>query len=227
MDERALIDTARPELRDHRISDDGRIVDVSGEYWLERVAAFHEENRHLESGGIVFVGDSITEGFRVGEMFPGLEAINRGISGDKIGGSRFYGVLDRVDVSVAELNPRKVFLLIGVNDIIFWDVPPREMRRGYKRLLRRIREVYSDGLLYVETLLPLRGEYEHHMPEALQFNEYLKTLAPAFGATLLDVHAAFRDEHGLMREDYTTDGLHLSPKGYERLGKVLLPAVHE
>lgn len=227
MKELPLIDTGQPALREHRVDEKGKIVDQGAEYWLKRCEAFREDNPSHAPGGIVLVGDSITEGFPVDRLFPGLHVVNRGISGDKIGGSRFYGVLDRVDVSIGDLKPAKVFLLIGVNDIIYWDVPPLEMRRGYESLLARIRQVYPDGPLYVQTLLPLRGQFAQHIPEVLQFNDFLRETAPKHGATLLDTYPAFLDAKGELKDEFTKDGLHLTDEGYARWREILLPLMQE
>ena len=74
--------------------------------------AFIELNKSAKPGGIVFVGDSITDFFRLNEFFHGVYIINRGIGGDTTD-----GVLKRLSESVFDLSPSKVFILIGTNDI--------------------------------------------------------------------------------------------------------------
>ena len=67
-----------------------------------------------DQGAVVFLGDSITQGWDVGLQFafPGVKIANRGISGDT---SR--GVLIRLQEDVLALNPAAVVLLVGTNDL--------------------------------------------------------------------------------------------------------------
>ena len=73
--------------------------------------AFHIENVVAKKGGVVFVGDSITDFCNLDTYYPGLEAVNRGISGDTI-----EGILGRMEESIFELNPSLVVLLGGANN---------------------------------------------------------------------------------------------------------------
>lgn len=81
--------------------------------WLERRTAW-DARRELDRGAVVFLGDSITQGWGggLGAAFPGMKVANRGISGDT---SR--GVLLRLEDDVLALQPAAVVLLIGTNDL--------------------------------------------------------------------------------------------------------------
>ena len=51
-----------------------------------QLGRYHEANQELmkrpvEPGRVVFMGDSITDGYRLDEAFPGKPYVNRGISG--------------------------------------------------------------------------------------------------------------------------------------------------
>jgi len=64
-------------------------------------------------GAVVFLGDSITEGWStLAEDFPKLKVANRGIGGDITS-----GVLYRLKADVLSLNPAAIVLLIGTNDV--------------------------------------------------------------------------------------------------------------
>jgi lysophospholipase L1-like esterase len=81
--------------------------------WRERRSAWAERVQQ-DRGAVVFLGDSITQGWGggLGAAFPGVKVRNRGISGDT---SR--GVLIRLEHDVLALDPAAVVLLIGTNDI--------------------------------------------------------------------------------------------------------------
>jgi lysophospholipase L1-like esterase len=69
----------------------------------------HEKNR----GAVVFVGDSLTGGWKdLGKSFPDLKVANSGVGGDT---SR--GVLWRFREDVLDLKPRTVVICIGFNDL--------------------------------------------------------------------------------------------------------------
>lgn len=82
--------------------------------WKKRRSSWLNEKKASDQGGIVFLGDSITQGW--GEDFKGLfgdvNVVNRGISGDT---SR--GLLLRLKRDVIDLSPAAVVIMIGANDL--------------------------------------------------------------------------------------------------------------
>ena len=66
----------------------------------------------IHSGDIVFLGNSITDGGEWNELLANPRVKNRGISGDRSG-----WLLDRLDPIVGG-HPKKLFLMIGVNDLL-------------------------------------------------------------------------------------------------------------
>ena len=83
-------------------------------YYDRKVAAFERENSDCDKGQIVFIGDSITDYYPLDDYYGdlSLRAYNRGIARD-----RTDGVLARLKVSLYDLAPTKVVLLIGINDV--------------------------------------------------------------------------------------------------------------
>ena len=81
--------------------------------WQSRRASW-AETIEQDQGAVVFLGDSIMQGWVEGldPAFPGIKVVNRGISGDT---SR--GVLIRLEEDVFAVNPSAVVLLIGTNDL--------------------------------------------------------------------------------------------------------------
>ncbi|HZL43610.1 MAG TPA: GDSL-type esterase/lipase family protein [Verrucomicrobiae bacterium] len=80
--------------------------------WAKRRAEFWA-HREQDKGAVVFLGDSITQGWSwLAESFPQLKTANRGIGGDTT-----RGLLYRLKEDVLDLEPAAVVLLIGTNDI--------------------------------------------------------------------------------------------------------------
>ena len=191
----------------------GKVVDGNKNFHDSMVASFKKQNETAKPGGIVFVGDSITQEFPTDMLKANVPIYNRGISGDKIGGY-YYGVLDRMNESIYDLKPSVVFLLIGINNFTYWQTPQEEMEKGYDRLLSELRKNCPETKVYVQSVLPLRGGWAKHNGRVLEENALLKKLAKKYGHTYLDIHQYLKDENGELKEELTGDGLHVNSAGY-------------
>lgn len=162
---------------------------------------------------IIMLGDSLNNNAWWNEFFPGVDIINRGISGDTA-----MGILQRLDEVVAH-SPEKVFLLTGPNDLIndpqlsneaFWE--------RYQVLIKAIREKLPDTKLYIHSILPLNPIskfYENYNDRASEANANLAAGAQQYGYTFIDLVPSLKDENGDLRAEYTSDGLHLTGAGYQ------------
>ena len=168
-----------------------------------------------------FVGDSHTERFELAELLHSADVCNRGIGGD-----RTAGVLHRIGPLV-QAQPAKVFLLIGVNDVLFGP-GVNEAAANLEQVLQRFRAGAPRTRLYVQSVLPTDWPRLHSTESALpaiqELNRRYAALARAYGATFLDLYPAFSGPAGL-NEAYSLDGLHLNGKGYVRWAELLAPHV--
>lgn len=193
-------------------------VDLAGLFRMHydfRVRSFTEQNQPYRN--VVLLGDSITEGFEVSTYFPGRRVLNRGIGGDVIGNdlpeNDKRGVLRRLDNSLFDCAATDVFLLIGVNDLNSGRNVD-QMEKGYRELLRRIKERAPAVKLHVQSLLPTRGNFDHLNAPIREFNGRLKRMAAEFGNDFVDLHALFVDKDGKLKAETTGDGLHLNDAAY-------------
>jgi len=171
-------------------------------------------------GGTVFVGDSITEGFPLADAFPKRHVINRGIGGDLV-----EGVIERLDVSVADLKPAQVYVMIGINDLWWGEPVSMEVRKErYVRLLQGLKQAAPKAKTFIQSILPVGG----NMPElnacVVEVNNMLRGLTEEAGLTYVDLHPWLGDETGALRPEFTTDGVHLTLGGYEAWLQAILPA---
>jgi lysophospholipase L1-like esterase len=181
------------------------------QHYYDRVKLFQEENQTYKK--VVMVGDSITEGFKLDQYFPGQPFINRGIGSDGIGFGQ-TGVLKRLDSSVFDCNPSHIFILIGINDLPH-GLSMDTLASGYRNVLSQIKGKLPNVPVFVISVLPCRGRYTYLNPLVLEFNARLKTLAAEFNYQYLDLHTLLKDDKGELKEEYTADGLHLKPPAYE------------
>jgi len=193
--------------------------------------AFIELNKSAKPGGIVFVGDSITDFFRLNEFFHGVYIINRGIGGDTTD-----GVLKRLSESVFDLSPSKVFILIGTNDI--------GENKSYDHIIGNIALIIDkiqnkcpEAKIYLQSIYPVSKAKDKKIKKFIvgkrsnekirRVNEGLKRIAKEKDVEYIDVYSHLTDEDGNLKLEYTIEGLHLTVEGYRACANVLRPYVSE
>lgn len=177
-------------------------------YWRNKVELF--ETFGVTREDTVFLGDSLTDLCAWSELFGDARLKNRGISGDTTA-----GVLKRLDGLVAG-KPRKVFLMIGINDINN-GVPMEAIAGNYRAIVARLREGSPETTIYLQSVLPL-DSFRWGVAAAeriLAFNAQIAGLDDGGRVRYLDLHARFAEE-GRLAPACSYDGLHLNGEGYAR-----------
>ena len=160
----------------------------------------------IQSGDIVMIGDSLTDGARWDEIFPGLPIKNRGINADTV-----EGVLDRLDEIIAG-KPAKIFILIGTNDLPWYDYRGDHfILNTYEKILSRIKVQLPGTKVYVQSILPRKRGFAKRIRA---INAALALLAENAGCVYIDLFSAFADANGSLRAEITNDHLHLLGAGY-------------
>ena len=181
------------------------------EHYAHRVALFNDEP--LSKGRIVFLGDSITEGGAWGGLLGDPSVINRGISGDNS-----FGVLRRLD-EVTRLQPAKLFLLIGVNDLSK-NIPPSAVTENISAIVKAVKAASPATRIYVQSLLPVDPGARDFMRQfdkgndILTINARLNQDAQSLDYTYVDLYAQFVDPRERLDPRFGRDGLHLNEAGY-------------
>lgn len=162
---------------------------------------------------VVFLGNSITErGYWQELIGPKIAVANRGIGGDNT-----FGVLARLE-SIVQLRPKKIFLMIGINDIgrgLSQDI----IISNYRKILEYLQGHLPQTRIYLQSVLPLHEEllsYDYlkgKNPLVTQLNQELEKLARTSNIEYVDLHPIF-SLNGKLRAEYTTDGIHLNPLAY-------------
>lgn len=173
------------------------------------------ERLPITSADVVFLGDSITEAVQWHELFPAVSARNRGIGGDTV-----EEVAARLD-PVVRGHPRKLFLMVGTNDVRL-RLPLEHSLAAYDALLERVRRESPETKVFVEAVLP---RSERYAPRIRAFNARLREVTERHGVTWLDWFDSFADEHGVIRPAYSNDDLHLLGPGIELWARLLAPYV--
>lgn len=171
------------------------------------------QNAKVDHQAVVFLGNSITHGFEWAEYLENAKYKNRGISGDIT-----FGILARLG-QVTQIQPAKVFLLIGINDISR-NIPQEMIASNIRRIVQRIRTESPQTKVYVQSIFPTNEKFNkfpkhYHKQAIVDFvNEASKLTCKSLGAYYLDVASVLTDADGKLKEEVTYDGLHLQYAGY-------------
>jgi beta-glucosidase len=199
------------------------------EWWQQR----HENiSARVKQGNVdlIFIGDSITqrweqEGKDVWNRFYARRnAVNLGIDGD-----RTQQVLWRLDHgNIDGISPKLAVLLIGTNNIL--ESPPERIAEGVKTIVQGLRTKLPTTTVLILGILPraaTRGDSEAEVRRAIAVtNRRLAALADNPSICFLDIGSKFLETDGiLLKEAFTSDSVHLSPKGYEIWAGAIEPTV--
>ena len=172
---------------------------------------------------LIFLGNSITDGSEWCELLQNPRAKNRGISGDTS-----EGVLNRL-YQVTNVQPAKVFLLIGINDLAK-NVSPDTVYANICKIVSRIRTESPRTKVYVQSILPVNNTFKTFSShtgktqQVLEINKKLQGICPSLGATFVDLFNELKNpDNDLLNPMYTNDGLHLTGEGYKAWVKRIQP----
>lgn len=191
-----------------------RIAETTGrrsEHYMKRVTLFVQQLPTVKPGNTMFLGDSITEGFPLGEAFPKMNVVNHGIGGDNI-----EGVHERLGLIVAA-KPARIIMKIGTNDTSWIKTAETsELAARYGRLLDAIKYELPSTELIVLSILPIgsAAKYDPGRARLDELNVEIKRLCAERGVRFIDIFPAFADDKRHLREEFTVDGVHLTPLGY-------------
>ena len=191
------------------------------------------ENRQCEQGAVVFAGSSLMEMFPV-EKFakeegPGFPTVyNRGL-----GGWRTDDMLPMLDTLVIDLQPRRLLINIGTNDLSDPAVTIDALIERYERILSIIEAGVPGVDIILMAYYPINYDAADEGMKATlrirtnerirQANEAVRAMAARRGCKYIDVNAPLTDEQGRLKAEYTIEGMHIYESGY----RAIWPAVRE
>lgn len=195
-----------------------KLSDTTGfmpEYYPVRKSMFDKEP--VVTGRVVFLGNSITQIGDWKKLLSDSTVINRGIAGDIT-----FGVLKRLD-NIIRLQPSKLFLLIGINDI-GKDIPDAVIAGNIRKIIIKLQKESPSTMIYVHSILPVNpgvpGFPQHYdkQEHIVSTNKLIKKVADETNVVYIDIHDLFTDKKGQLDANFTPDGLHLTPDkgGYEK-----------
>lgn len=111
-----------------------------------------------------------------------------------------------------ETNPDVIHVMAGINDLKN-GASDRDILLSLQTLMRQLRQQHPNAKVVIHSILPTRLS---HLPSdrIRTLNSYIAYVANREGTQFLDLQPYFTDEQGQLRQELTTDGLHLNYQGY-------------
>jgi len=220
--------TGFPGLDEYRASRISIYTDDFGQ-----LARYREADAALAPAGegrVVFLGDSITDYWKLPDYFPGKPYINRGIDGQTT-----PEMLVRFRQDVIALHPKVLVVLAGTNDIA--GVTGRASNEDIKANYASMAELARAHAIRVvfASVLPVHN-YTHDAEESfalrprdriLALNKWLKNYCAKNGFVYLDYFSALVDERGMLKRTLADDGLHPTDAGYKIMAPLAEKAIQK
>jgi len=179
---------------------------------------------------VVFLGDSITDYWKLPNYFPGKPYINRGIDGQTT-----PEMLVRFRQDVIALRPKVLVVLAGTNDLagVTGRTSNEDIEANYTSMAElarahRIRIVFA-------SVLPVHN-YTHDAEESfalrpgdriLALNKWLKDYCSRNHFVYLDYFSAVVDRQGMLERALADDGLHPTDAGYKIMAPLAEKAIQK
>ena len=191
------------------------------DHYYKRTAQFEQE-RPINSNDFVMLGDSLTEGGDWATLFKewlpeGISVVNRGIVGDDA-----PGIYDRLH-QILPGNPKKIFLLVGVNDISH-QITSDSVLVDIEKVVKEIVDKCPNTKLYIQSLLPYN--YDKCIYKTMnkqdkthtirRVNKGLRKMARKYDLKYIYLYDYFKAPGSLhMDGQFTKDGLHINKAAYK------------
>jgi lysophospholipase L1-like esterase len=225
-----------------------------------QIGRYRAENQELKKQPsdlkrVLFMGDSITDFWRLAEYFPDKPYVNRGISGQTT-----PQMLVRMYPDVIDLKPAAMVVLAGINDIAQNTGPvTAEMieqnlmamtelaqHHGIKVILCSVLPVSDYPFLNQQSgrggqappasdpgggrggpAMRMKMTSNHPPGDILKLNAWMKDYAVRVNAIYADYFGALVDEKGWLKENCSGDGLHPNAEGYKLMAPIVEAAIQK
>lgn len=177
---------------------------------------------------VVFLGDSITDGWRLNEYFPDHDFINRGIGGQITG-----QMLGRMQADVIGLRPSFVLVLAGTNDIAR-GVPLSTIQDNLTMIAdlaeaNRILPLFASVLPisdYHQERNPQFHRSKQRPPHSIRaLNDWIQKLCRERKYVYVDYFTRLVDTAGFLPAELADDGLHPNSAGYRLMAPIALESI--
>ena len=184
--------------------------------------------KEIINPNVVMLGDSITDFYDLDKYYGSDKLIvNSGINGNKTS-----DIINNIRNRVYAYNPSKIFLLIGVNDILYDDASPEKVISQIDIIAQEIKQKLPNTKIYIESIYPVNNTWKNSYDDRVkdenevnarivETNKLLKQYCLDNEYKYINVHSSLVDNNNNLNSDYSNDGLHPNDNGYEVITKIL------
>jgi len=198
---------------------------------------FRQLNVFVKKRQIVLAGSSLMEQFPVNEFIMGhdlsLAVYNRGV-----GGFLCEEMQEALEECIFQLEPAYVFLNIGTNNLNSPECDNNVLISLYEPLAKKILLRLPNTDLILMAYYPVNQDAADTLQmrdtlavrsneRILSANKAIMEMALRLGARYIDVNKRLYDAKRRLKKEYTVEGMHLNPAGYEAIFRELLPYLQE
>ncbi len=183
-----------------------------------------ENNKSTElDRNYLFIGDFHTDNYEFDEFqydYHYVKVCDAGLTAKD--------VLEHLDEYIYRYNPSLVFLQFGVNDLTH-GIYYQDVLDSFNAIIDGIQENRPFASIYVESLYPINAsnpDFDDHLfgsitNQNIEFmNNELRKLCEKQEVTFVDTFSEL-SENGILKEDYSDDGIILNSKGYKKLNQTI------
>lgn len=197
----------------------------------QKIDKYRILNQAARKGEILFTGSSLMEHFPINELLMN-EGMHQIIYNRGVGGFTTTDMLENMEEQIFGTEPSKIFINIGTNDIgdasrTFEEVL-KDMLANYEKILTQIKERLPETEVYMMAYYPVNetdkapktewaktmfvNRNNQNLPVA---NAAVKKLAEKMGYHYIDVNYGLCDERGMLKKEFTVEGVHMYANGYQ------------
>lgn len=168
--------------------------------------------------GICLVGHSQIDFWDI-ETIGNYKVRNCGIAG--ISSKEYYD--DILSKNLLNCSEDLYLVMHGTNDIVY-ELDMSEIVCSIQKTIDYIKERKPNAKIYFLKCITVNGRLDRSNKTILKLNNALKQ---SLKDVIMIETSSMNDEYGLLKKEYTKDGLHLSEKGYGVLKKIVEEAINE
>ena len=211
-----------------------------------KLTRFKHLNRYAVKHQTVFTGSSLMEQFPICELFDDHgHAKDHIIYNRGIGGYTSDEFLRDMDVMLLDLEPAKIFINIGTNDMNSdnraGDAWLSHLISNYERILEKTKAALPDPDIFIIAYYPVNTSMIKRIadPELAEkfssrsnmkvqeANRRLKKLSASYGCSYIDVSSGLADSKGELLSSLSVEGVHLYPNAYKIIFDNLKPYIFD
>jgi lysophospholipase L1-like esterase len=205
--------------------------------WKVKHTAINERAKQNRDTQVIFVGDSITEGWTKvpqvwDEYFGKYKPLNAGIGGDKT-----QNVLWRLENgNIDGIHPKVAVVMIGTNNSNKEDFTAEQIAEGVEAIVCTLRTKLPDTKVLLLAIFPRGSDqqrkdktqdaaYNPQWDKNEKASKLASKLADGKMVVYLDINKKFLDDKGVLTRKIMPDLLHLSEDGYRIWAESITPTL--